>query len=61
MRKSIMIIRDDKGLSVQTGEGFLSKDFTCPLIDPKAMILMIFGLLGIGNDYIVVLRKRRKA
>jgi hypothetical protein len=60
MIKSILITKDGKDLSIRTKEGFLTGETVIPVKDAKELILGIIGLLGVGDEYIVVLRKRRK-
>jgi hypothetical protein len=60
MIKSILITKDDKALSIRTREGFLNGEAVIPVKDTKELLLGIIRLLGIGEDYIVILRKRRK-
>ena len=61
MIKSILITKNGKDLSIRTREGFLSGETVIPVKDAKELILGIIGLLNVGDEYIVILRKRRKA
>ena len=60
MRKRIEIVKSDNGLSITAKEGFVTENVTLPVKDAKDLILAIIGLFDIGDEYIVVLRKRRK-
>jgi len=60
MRKSILVIRDDNGLSIHPEEGFITEETTIPVKDAEELILGILGLLGVNNKEIIISRKRRK-
>ncbi len=60
MRKSILVIKDEKGLSIHPEEGFVTENTVIPVKDSKELMLGILGLLNIADDYIIVFRKRRK-
>ncbi len=60
MRKSILVIKDEKGLSIHPEEGFVTENTVIPVKDSKELMLGILGLLNIADDHIIVFRKRRK-
>ncbi len=60
MTKSILVVKDDKGLAIHPKEGFVTEAARIPVKDSKELMLGLFGLLNIGDEYIVILRKRRK-
>lgn len=61
MKKSILVIKDEKGLSIHPEEGFITENTVIPVKDSKELMLGLFGLLNIGDECIVIRRKRRKA
>jgi len=60
MRKILRVIRDDKGLAIDPEVGFIVNNGTFRIKDPKQLVQGIFGLLGIGGDYTVILRRKVK-